>query len=173
MEKAIPVPIPVQLRNSLFFEDDEKVFLISTEEKDPLNPFFSFEFFYYNDVSLPIFPWENTEEVKKAGERWQNIREDLNEAFSARSAKDIKENMKKAIALFIMYLFWTNGLPAKAADWKEELHKLSVKPVNAEERLEFVFMQPALFHSYKQLVQLFMEQEKQFAKHLAIRHLKK
>jgi hypothetical protein len=172
MGKAISVPIPVQLRNSLFFEDDNTIFLINTDEKDPLNPVFLFEFLYYNNVPIQFLPWESTEEVKRLGESWQTLRVNLIKAFSARSANEIKENMKKAIALFIMYLYWTNGMPAKVADWKEELAQLEVKPVNAGERFAFVFMQPALFHSYKQLDQLFMEQEKQFAKHLAIRHSK-
>ncbi|WP_456274265.1 YpoC family protein [Bacillus sp. AK031] len=168
MGEAISLPIPVQLMNSLFFNDDEKGLLINMEEKDSLKPVFSFEFLYYNDIPLQILPWENTDEVKRLEESWQTLRLNLNQAFSARAAAEIEEHMKNAIACFLMYLFWTNGLPANAADWKEELPKLHVKPVNAGERLEFVFMQPSLFHSYKQLDQLFTEQIKQFAKHLAI-----
>ena len=110
--------------------------------------------------------------VKQLEEKWQDISIQLKAAFSARSADEIKEKMKIGIALFMMYLFWTNGLPAHAAEWKAELTALKVKPVNTGERFEFILAQPALFHSYKQLEQLFIEQAKQYAKYQAIRSYK-
>jgi len=43
-----------------------------------------------------------------------------------------------------------------------------VKPVNVQERLNFIETKPRLYHSYVQLAELFSEQEKLFAKNKAL-----
>ena len=45
-----------------------------------------------------------------------------------------------------------------------QLTLLEMKPVNLEERLGFIISRPTLFHSYRQLTELMVEQEKLYAK---------
>ena len=168
MEKIISLSIPGQVQHPLFYPDvDEKV-AIDSLHPNPLNPVFSYEILFYNKRLETSPPWENTSYIKDAEAEWLELRGRLNEAYSARSSEKIASLMKKAIAHFMMYLFWTNGMPANPAKWEDELQNMLVKPVNAEERLNFVLVRPALFHSYKQMHQLFIEQMKQYAKHQAI-----
>ncbi|RIW33114.1 hypothetical protein D3H55_12075 [Bacillus salacetis] len=167
MESLKSVPVPREVRHPLFFTETDRVISVNYENPKPLNPCFSYEILYYNGISGILFPWEDLSAIKRGEEEWRVIRDNLNAAFSERSGRDIILLMKKATALFMMYLFWTNGLPANPSGWKEELKGMAIKPVNAEERLEFILTQPSLFHSYKQLNQLFIEQMKHFAKYLA------
>ncbi|MGM0845926.1 MAG: YpoC family protein [Bacillota bacterium] len=161
--------LPEEVKHPYFYSETETMVSMDAENLDLLHPVFSYEILYYNNVSHFLLPWENPFSLKKAEGVWGELSVELNAAFSSRDSKKVKSLMNKASALFLMYLFWTNGRPANPSRWKEELEVLSLKPVNASERLEFVLMQPALFHSYKQLNQLFIEQVKQFAKHMAVR----
>jgi hypothetical protein len=171
MGKMISLLVPKELLLPLFYTGNDEEVFVDSHQPDPLNPFFSYEILYYNKIVDTPVPWNTTSYIQEAEEGWQGIREELNAAFSSRSADEINSLMKKAIAQFLMYLFWTNQMPAKPAIWREELGKMRLKPVNADERLSFVLTQPSLFHSYKQLEQLFIEQLKQYLKQQAIKKI--
>ncbi|WP_409251147.1 YpoC family protein [Bacillus sp. SCS-153A] len=168
MENIICLSVPEQVQHPLFYQDVEEKVSINSLQPDPLHPVFSLEILYYNKLLDTLAPWENAAQIKEAEGEWHVLREKLNEVYTVRSAEKVNSLMKKAIGHFMMYLFWTNGMPAQPASWEKELQYMVVKPVNVGERLGFVMMQPALFHSYKQLDQLFIEQMKQYAKHQAI-----
>ncbi|MGF2616830.1 hypothetical protein FZC84_20835 [Rossellomorea vietnamensis] len=165
--------LPEEVKHPFFYMETDALVSIDDENADPLQPVFCYEILFYNNVSLSVIPWEEPFSIKKAEETWTELREQLNGVFAARTSDEVKVLMNKAAAHFIMYLFWTNEKPANPLKWKEELEVLSVKPVNVRERLEFVLNQPSLFHSYKQLDQLFIEQIKQFAKAQAVRKHRK
>jgi hypothetical protein len=71
--------------------------------------------------------------------------------------------MKKGIGLFLQFLFWSNDKQI-AVLANTSLSLLEVKPVNIDERLGFIISRPNLFHSYRQLSELMVEQEKLYAK---------
>jgi hypothetical protein len=169
MDKHIFLPVPQEVKHPLFFSENDVRIAVNHQHPDSLDPVFSYEILYYNEILGAAFPWEAASHIKTMEVEWSGISEELKRAFTAREGKEINSLMIKAIAQFMMYLFWTNGMPAKPSLWMEELQGMSIKPVNAEERLGFVMIQPSLFHSYKQLNQLFIEQMKQYAKHMAIR----
>ncbi|WP_421379163.1 YpoC family protein [Bacillus salacetis] len=168
MGKSKSLSVPKEVMHPLFYTENGEKVNVESQQPDPLNPVFSYEILFYNNLPVIAKPWEASSYIKKAEMKWQGIKEELDAAFSARSGDEIKSLMKKGIALFMMYLFWTNAMPSKPAMWKENLDKMNVKPVNVLERLSFVLMHHSLFHSYKQLDQLFIEQLKQYAKNQAM-----
>ncbi|WP_079509521.1 YpoC family protein [Mesobacillus jeotgali] len=102
--------------------------------------------------------------MEKILSEWNRYNSELAHYFSNRDSTSALPVMKKAIALFKDFLFITNGL-------NEEFHSLgdcTIKPVNVAERLAFISSRPGLFHSYKQLAELFAEQEKQYARQTAL-----
>ncbi|MGD7021975.1 YpoC family protein [Rossellomorea vietnamensis] len=160
--------VPEEVTHSYFYSESEDEVFIDDENMDSLHPVFSYEILYYNDGSHLGVPWGDPVSIRKAEGTLTELREKLNEAFSRRASVEVKALMKKAAAQFIMYLFWSNGKPVNLLRLKEELQLLSIKPVNVAERLDFVLTQPSLFHSYKQLDQMFIEQTKQYAKNQAL-----
>jgi hypothetical protein len=118
-------------------------------------------------------PWSNRENaVKDVLEYWEMEQKKITELYKSRN-KHVHTYVKKGLCLFYMLLFWSNSAPVVLSDWQHNIATLSLKPVNAEERLAFIRQNPNLYHSFVQLKELFQEQHKQFAKHLAISKLKK
>lgn len=109
-------------------------------------------------------------EIANLNQQWIFLQGTLEVRFKNRESKQAVPEMKQAIELFIRYIYMTNGMGSdKSECWAECDHK----PVNLEERLQFIISRPGLYHSYKQLTQLFTEQEKQYAKYVALSNLKK
>ena len=73
------------------------------------------------------------------------------------------KGMEKGIGLFIQFLSWSNDSQLTLKNLNQ-LTLLEIKPVNVEERLGFIISRPNLFHSYRQLSELMVEQEKLYAK---------
>ncbi|MEH7093432.1 YpoC family protein [Neobacillus vireti] len=94
---------------------------------------------------------------------WGIIQSQLVPKFRARDQKDTKEWMEKGINLFLEFLYLTNHetfLSSNEISYDQFLYK----PVNLEERIDFINSRPGLYHSYRQLSELMLEQEKQFVK---------
>jgi hypothetical protein len=103
-------------------------------------------------------------------QQWNLLQVTLEARFRNRESKQAVPVMEQAIELFIQYIYMTNEIgSSKSKFWAE----CDLKPVNLEERLQFIISRPGLFHSYKQLTELFTEQEKQYAKYVALSNLKK
>lgn len=96
-------------------------------------------------------------------ELWQKIKIELEELHRQRKKNVLEETSKKAIHLFMQYLYMSND---KSVSFQEPLSftDLEIKPVNLKERLEFILARPSLFPSYVQLCELMAEQEKLAAK---------
>ncbi|MFB5194535.1 YpoC family protein [Neobacillus sp. KR4-4] len=102
-------------------------------------------------------------EISNLLTEWKNSKMQLEVLFREREYKNTKLLMDKGIQLFIQFLAWSNDLPV-ALNESLNLKQLEFKPVNVEERLAFITSRPALYHSYRQLSELMMEQEKLFVK---------
>jgi hypothetical protein len=101
-------------------------------------------------------------------EEWNQCKEQLASHFNNRDGERAEPLMKRAILLFEQFLFLSNSLDQE----EYSINNCKIKPVNVEERLDFIKSKPKLFHSYKQLAELFAEQEKQFAKQTALNKTK-
>jgi hypothetical protein len=96
---------------------------------------------------------------------WESIQSQLAPLFRARDQKNTKEWMKKGINLFLQFLYLTNNEIFLSSNGnKINYDQFLFKPVNLEERIDFIISRPGLYHSYRQLSELMHEQEKQFVK---------
>lgn len=124
---------------------------------------FIYEVYFYN--GLDVFrPWENSKSVIPALlEEWEKTKGQLWEMFQKRENANTFEKMKKGIAIFLQLIFWSNDQPVSLLEpfpWEQ----LKYKPVNLEERFNFIASRPNLFHSFRQLAEVIGEQEKLFVK---------
>lgn len=158
--------IPIELRDSFFFSGDRVK--IDEAHSEPCEPFFAYELLYYNGRGADSLPWlVQGAWVKDILMEWKKEEEHLKALFKGRS-KGIMESMRKSIARFYVLLYWSNKHPVRLENWQSSIEHFSLKPVNVIERLTFVRNNPALYHSFIQLSQLFEEQHKQYAKHQAL-----
>lgn len=101
--------------------------------------------------------------ISRILEEWEALQPSIEELFRERDQSEARKLMEKGIQIFIQFLMLTNDQP-----YRDELsipyQELEYKPVNLEERLEFIISRPNLFHSYRQLSELVTEQKKQLAK---------
>lgn len=94
---------------------------------------------------------------------WKDIKNQLEVLFRERDKQTAKKLMDQGINLFIQFLSLSNGFPV-SLDEPFTAEPYEFKPVNVEERLGFIMSRPALYHSYRQLSELMIEQEKLYVK---------
>ena len=94
---------------------------------------------------------------------WKNIQSQLIPLFRARDQKNTKEWMEKGITLFLQFLYLTNHESLLTFN-QISYDRFVYKPVNLGERMDFIKSRPRLYHSYRQLSELMIEQEKLFVK---------
>jgi hypothetical protein len=102
--------------------------------------------------------------------QWQQYKLELEEYLKNRDSEKASPLMEKAIGLFREFLYSSNGLHCS------DLYNIDdciLKPINVQERLKFIITRPSLYHSYVQLAELFAEQEKQYARKMALNKVKK
>jgi hypothetical protein len=95
--------------------------------------------------------------------KWDGVKTDLETLYRHRDQQATLQLMKKGIIYFIQFLYWSNDRQVNSKE-PIPLNQFEIKPVNFEERLTYILSRPNLFHSYRQLSELFTEQEKLFAK---------
>ncbi|WP_423407209.1 YpoC family protein [Heyndrickxia sp. MSNUG] len=100
--------------------------------------------------------------------KWKQSKLALEGFFKNREGEKVLSIMNDSIELFNEYLFISNGKKVNG-----KINDYLVKPVNVQERLNFIETKPRLYHSYVQLAELFSEQEKLFAKNMALSKIKK
>jgi len=127
--------------------------------------------FYTGQNREQSYPWmEGQEKIRKLIKEWQELKPAISGLFGERKAKDASRLMTKGCALFLQFLFWSNGRPVCMEGMEEKIDELQVKPVNVGERLQFILSHLKLYHSFLQLGELFVEQEKAYAKYLVIKN---
>ncbi|MGG3689143.1 YpoC family protein [Caldifermentibacillus hisashii] len=138
---------------------------------DSLTPadFFPEENRFYLGIDESI-PWKNEKEaVIQIVHEWQPYLKELTGLFKERKNKETKPLMVKGISLFIRLLFWSNNEPTDLKNLQEKLVLFEAKPVNIVERLQFLMQRPTLYHSFIQLSELMIEQEKIFYKYMVMK----
>ncbi len=161
--------VPRELNHSFFFtteflkvEDQIAVGFDSTRYP------FIYEIGFYNGIEMSR-PWENPESsIQLLLAKWRELRHQLETLFASREFSAAMVPMKRSIAIFVEMLFWTNNKPVHFP--LENVRELNFKPVNVQERLEFIISRPILYHSFVQLSELMNEQEKQFTKMLLLKN---
>jgi hypothetical protein len=166
-ENTKKLSIPLELFHPFFFSEKE-ISLDLSEQSSGNGENFSYELLFYNGIEANR-PWTNPEQfVPTLQDIWGKVKPIIEEMHHQRKKDGIKEAMKKGIGLFLQFLYWSNGKPV----FLKELPlftNISIKPVNLEERVGFIISRPGLYHSYVQLCELMIEQEKLFAKNMMIK----
>lgn len=107
--------------------------------------------------------------IQKLLQNWNQSKTELEDLFEKRESEQALAVMRNAVELFIEFLYLSNG---KGSDNKFNIEDCGIKPVNVKERLDFVVSRPQLYHSYIQLSELYAEQNKQYAKQVALNKIK-
>jgi hypothetical protein len=102
-------------------------------------------------------------------QEWKEEKQVIEEIFKKRGKA--KARVQKGISLFIQLLHLVND-QAEVID-PLDLSQLKIKPINVQERLDFIIKRPSLYHSFIQLNELMTELEKQYIKQLAIKKASK
>ncbi|WP_338451827.1 hypothetical protein R4Z09_08140 [Niallia oryzisoli] len=156
---------------SNFLLDREILWKEAFEQEFHANIPFLYDAAYFHGYET-LKPWEiSARTVPAILAIWSSVKAELHEKFSLRDQAAAIEPMKKGIGLFLEILYWSNQSPVL---WK--LNKtvlLDSKPVNWEERLNFIVTYLNKYHSYIQLTELFSEMEKLFIKHKIMSQAKK
>lgn len=159
--------IPEELQHHLFFPNGE----ISWEEDDERNMNMSRPFIYdcaFFVSANSLTPWLSREvTIPALLQEWEELKEPLRNHFSNRNKTEAASLMKQGTAFFLEFLFWSNGKPVRLYP-QISYDELQIKPVNIKERLDFIIARQNTYHSFMQLVELFTEMEKIYAKSKAI-----
>lgn len=112
-----------------------------------------------------IEPWNENEKFCPALlENWKATEIEIALAFENRDRNKALKPMKEMILHFIAFLFWSNKKSVPSLiNVTDELTELSILPVNAKERVNYLLTTPNHHHSFIQLRQLYTEQQKKFA----------
>ncbi len=100
---------------------------------------------------------------------WENMERQIEELIKIREKQQTTVQMDKGLSLFYKVLLLVNDI--EHVPENVSFKQLKLKPINVEERLTFIQGRQGSFHSFKQLVQLFRELEKQYAKKASLEKL--
>ncbi len=141
--------LPDQLQHPLFNEAQLKLF--------------SEEIGYYTRDKTKVYPWQQMDQnITGLLFQWEQLNGVLEKQFKVNKNGE-KNMMLEAIAIFLQLLFWTNGEPVNLKQLEGKLTNFQIKPFNIYDRLIFIFSRPTSFHTFKQLQELMLEQQKKFA----------
>jgi hypothetical protein len=162
----INIKVSRDFKHPLFFEKDyyQLPFNLPVEKSFSI-PFY-FDLLYLSDTKLlqSVLPWEHARTfLPLLTKQWNEQQPMISEYFKSRDRKHALQPMKECLALLLDALFWGNNKPVKGlVDWENEVNCLPIKPVNAVERLSYIFQMPNHYHSFIQLQQLFDEFNKKY-----------
>jgi hypothetical protein len=159
--------IPLELFHPFFFSEKE-ISLDLKQSTSEIGENFYYELLFYNGIESKR-PWTCPEQfLPLILDKWGELKTVIEETHRQRKKNGINETMRKGVGLFLQYLYWSNGIPVCLKELPDFID-VKIKPVNAKERAGFIMARPGLFHSYVQLCELIIEQEKLFAKNNIIR----
>jgi hypothetical protein len=158
--------IPDAFVHPLYYKKTDTLSITSFELEDIITKPFKYDIAYYQGAAPFQLPWENTSDsIPLLLFSWKRQESMLNDLHEKRRRFEAKEHIIPAVGWFIQMLFWINGQPVRSlTDWKKDVQSLQWKPMNVDERLDFVMKKPGMYHAFIQLQQLFTECNKLFYK---------
>lgn len=118
-------------------------------------------------------PWlEEDKYISPLLQEWRSLETEIKTLFANRQNEAALLPMKQGIDLLIQFVFLSNKLPVAKLE-ATDIDSLLIKPVNFMERIQFLMLRPTLYPSFRQLTELFSEQEKQYSKYLAMAETKR
>ncbi|MBC2142181.1 hypothetical protein HCA89_07640 [Listeria innocua] len=112
-----------------------------------------------------VIPWKNETDraCRKLAKHMTNLAESM-EADLKVHQKPSPVIVRDALGIFLSILFWSNHRPVQLDNLTEQIKTLETKPLNLEERLEYVLKRGNTFLGFRQLNELVLEQRKLIAK---------
>lgn len=168
--------IPDVFRGKPFFQNQTHFYELQNDTKITLlqEPFYFDMLSIQQSQHVENLPWDNPEEfVPVLLNVWKQMMLKAKEGFMKRDRSDSqKKSLLKCISLFIVGLHWVNRRSVQTIRVNSmRINTMQFKPVNCEERLQFIVDNPFQYHAFVQLEQLFEELEKSFFKALAMSKL--
>lgn len=105
----------------------------------------------------------NDECISQLLGKWDDLQEQLMLIFRERNKEQAAVKMERGIALMIEFLHRANDVPVQSIP-AVSYEKLQIKPLNIEERLNFILARPHQYQSFMQLCELMVEMEKAYIK---------
>jgi hypothetical protein len=168
--------IPDVFRGKPFFQSQTHFVVLYKEIKEILleEPFYFDMLSLHRKQDLEKSPWNHPEEsVPVLFNIWKQMMLKVREGFKKRDKSDLqKKSLLKCLSLYIVCLHWMNRRSVQTNKVNAmSINTMLFKPVNCEERLQFIINNPYQYHAFVQLEQLFGELEKSFYKALAMNKL--
>lgn len=117
------------------------------------------DYSFYTQKTSKKTSWKDETKLNDLIKGWKFKQATIKNQISETQTADIDE-IKKALAIFLQFLFWSNGQPVKLNQLEESIELLEIKPINVNERIQFILQQPHSYHAYVQLNELMIEQQK-------------
>ncbi|WP_223702005.1 YpoC family protein [Sutcliffiella deserti] len=167
--------IPAVFLHPLYYQKGATLDFSNIHEQDIVSSPFKFDIAYSLGVFTTWQPWKDKlRSVPMLFLAWKEYEASLVILHKSRERHQVKKHMTQVIAIFIQSLFWMNGQPvSELAKWQKDVKALRLKPINLEERLDFVMSQPEKYPAFIQIQQLINEIQKLFYKMQAVENLKK
>ncbi|MED1085891.1 YpoC family protein [Bacillus mycoides] len=161
MERVIE--IPKEFRRVPFFKESANSITYHTDqsfEEIIQNTYFIF------DIERKYEPWNEIEtSIPAVLNIWKSKHEEIAILFRNRKKQEAEGPMILFAAHFLSVIYWLNEQPVHSLnEMQVNTNKLEVQPVNFMERYSFIIKKPSNYHSYIQLVQLYIEIEKLYVK---------
>lgn len=161
MERVIE--IPKEFRSVPFFKESANSITYHTDqsfEEIIQNTYFIF------DIERKYEPWNEIEtSIPAVLNIWKSKHEEIAILFRNRKKQEAEGPMILFAAHFLSVIYWLNEQPVHSLnEMQVNTNKLEVQPVNFMERYSFIIKKPSNYHSYIQLVQLYIEIEKLYVK---------
>ncbi|HAC3586921.1 TPA_asm: hypothetical protein GZN75_00005, partial [Listeria monocytogenes] len=112
-----------------------------------------------------VIPWKNETEraCRKLAKHMTNLAESM-EADLKVHKKPSPVTVRDALGIFLSILFWSNHRPVQLDNLMDQIKTLETKPLNLDERLEYVLKRGNTYLGFRQLNELMLEQRKLIAK---------
>lgn len=161
------VQIPDEFLCSPFFEGTTQIVYDTEQSFIELVETMYFIF----DIDKQYKPWNEIERsIPVVLQAWQVQKEAISTLFRERKRKEARQPMIHFTAHVLSILHWLNEQPVPGlTEMGRRIDQLQIKPVNFTERYSFIVEQPDHYHAHIQLVQLYEEIEKLYAKKIIIK----
>ncbi|PGB01741.1 YpoC family protein [Bacillus toyonensis] len=161
MERVIE--IPKEFRCLPFFRKNANSIKYHTDqsfEEIIQNTYFIF------DIERQYEPWNKIEtSIPTVLSVWKNKHEEIATLFQNRKKQEAERPMLLFAAHLLSTIYWLNEQPVHSLnEMQVNVDKLELQPVNFMERYSFIIKKTSNYHSYIQLVQLYIEIEKLYVK---------
>jgi len=168
--------IPDIFRGTPFFQNQTHFCVLHNEVNETLlkEPFYFDMLAIQQAQEVENLPWNHPKEcVPVLFNVWKQLMLKAKEGFMKRDKSDLqKKSLLKCLSLYIVCLHWMNKRSVQAIKVNAmSINTMLLKPVNCEERLQFIIDNPYQYHAFVQLEQLLAELEKSFYKALAMNKL--